>query len=374
MSEDKPYRLMVFSWNTESIRISGSPSNTFWNYMWSNDEEYNYPDFFPELVKIINEKDPDIIVIGFQEDRKPGSYFHSKFLVEEMPKIGFNLVKRTRLIGAGVTTYKNGLNGDGHLRGIRLSIYAKSHLVSKIALEEISMRNNIGNDGQSEYVCSSMITRSKGAVASYLILPGMERIVFICAHLPFSSKSLEDCYIRQNPMLRQNVLNHSNIAFNNIIEELVLNKDPVPNHVIYFGDLNYRINNIDGASTIANLFHLNHTDKNFLHDMYINYDELKDQMKRGNIYDFSEGVDNKGPLFLPTCKMTKHRTFNTISNLWKLGKNNQRSPSWCDRILYQYFGTHNERLVCSYYDRFDKGVTMTKSDHAAVIAIFDHVK
>ena len=69
--------------------------------------------------------------------------------------------------------------------------------------------------------------------------------------------------------------------------------------------------------------------------------------------------------------MHKNRFKN--STYWKLGKNNHRIPSWCDRILYKkYYNTYNNNynIKCIYYDRFDFGATMAKSDHAAVMSIF----
>lgn len=389
---EKSYRIMVFSWNTESISLCSSmkpepiEDNTsssvynVWNYIpniWSTGM-CEVPDFFNSFKIFINNNKPDVIAIGFQEDRKPGSYFHSHFLVEEMPKIGYELVKRTRLMGVGVTSVKNAMKGDLHSRGLRLSIYAKKELISEINSEEITMRNTFGNDGHDEHLCTSILTRGKGAVVSYLKLPGMGRIAFINAHLPFNSKSLVDSYVKRNPMLRQNELNYSNTCFNNIVEELVYNKDPKPDHVIYLGDLNYRISNVNGAANMSAAFHENYDNEEFINSIYKKYDELKEQMRRGNIYEFSEGVGGEGPRFVPTCKMTKGRTTDRCyksedsdTNCWKLGKSDQRVPSWCDRILYSKFGHDKTNLVCTYYNRFDTGEVMSKSDHAGVIALYE---
>ena len=167
-------------------------------------------------------------MIGFQEDRYPGSYFHSHLLPEEMPKIGYGLVKRTKLMGVGVTSYKNALKGDPHERGLRVSVYAKLDLIPEIEKEEAEMRIAVGNDGQDEYLCSSFVTRGKGATVSYLMLPGIGRIAFICCHLPFNARSLITERLYKNRMLRQNELNQSNVCFNNIIENLVLFRQPVP--------------------------------------------------------------------------------------------------------------------------------------------------
>lgn len=399
--KDPSYRIMVFSWNTESVglcetmdanvaeynRTSVStyiPGLTTWRY------QCDIPDFYPKFSKFIVDNAPDLVVIGFQEDRHPGSYFHSHLLPEEMPKVGYELVKRTKLMGVGVTTYKGMFQGDLFERGIRVSIYAKAHLLPIIEKEECEMRAVLGNDGQDEYVCSSMITRGKGATVSYLMLPGFGRLAFICCHLPFNARSLITERIYKNKMLRQNEINQSNICFNNIIESLVLFKEPMPIHVIYFGDFNYRLADPRPASIVANEFNEKRKDVSHIHDMYINYDELREQMRRQNIYEFSEGINNQGPTFIPTCKMMKGRDKYPIddddnssdsnqqgryhvdgTDYWNIGELDQRVPSWCDRILYRKFGDDGHNMICTYYNRFDVGSVMAKSDHAGVLSIFE---
>ena len=102
--------------------------------------------------------------------------------------------------------------------------------------------------------------------------------------------------------------------------------------------------------------------------MYQQYDELRQQMKKNNIYSFCEGVNNSGPQFLPTCKLDKDRGENDI--IWKLGKYDQRNPSWCDRILYQTYKNDTYNITCTKYDRFQSGQVMSDSDHAGVIGIY----
>lgn len=397
--KDPLYRIMVFSWNTESVglcetmdanvaeynRTSVStyiPGLTTWRY------QCDIPDFYPKFSRFIVDNAPDLVVIGFQEDRHPGSYFHSHLLPEEMPRIGYELVKRTKLMGVGVTSYKGMLQGDLFERGIRVSIYAKAHLISIIEKEEYEMRTVMGNDGQEEYICSSCITRGKGATVSYIMLPGFGRLAFICCHLPFNARSLITERIYKNKMLRQNEINQSNICFNNIIESLVIFKEPIPINVIYFGDFNYRLSDPRPANVVANEFNDKRKDVSHIHDLYINYDELREQMRRQNIYEFSEGINNQGPTFVPTCKMMKGRDKYPLhdhddissnpsnstkygTDYWKIGELNQRVPSWCDRILYRKFGDDGHNLICTYYNSFDVGSVMAKSDHAAVLSLFE---
>ena len=372
--------MCVFSWNTSSLPLSETLDSVKAEYNRSGFQipfvgmrlttwqcsSYILPDFYYELEDKLQKLNCDIIVIGFQEDRYPGSYFHSHLLPEKLSGIGYELVKRTKMMGVGVTSCKGVFNGEVFERGVRVSIYAKKKLLPSILWEENDIRKNIGNEGQEEYICTSSVTRSKGATLSYLKLPGICPINIICCHLPFDAESLITTKMHQNYMLRQNDLNNNNICFNNIYENLVLYKNNGNDNVIYFGDFNYRLNDPRPASEVASEF-LDHPNEEFCLEMYNLYDELREQMQRGNIYSFDEGIENQGPSFLPTAKMAKNRRKTDI--VWNTGKYDQRTPSWCDRILYKS-GLKND-IECIYYDRFDSGEAMKKSDHAGVIAVFN---
>ena len=386
------YKIMVFSWNTESVCL-GETLNLKDYYNKSNYKiKYNcqLPDFYYKLEEIIKNNEFDIVVIGFQEDRFPGSYFHSHLLPSELSKLGYELLKRNKLMGIGITTYKGILNGDTFVRGLRLSVYIKKKLLSTTSDTSTEIKSNMTKEKllsnisvienqNDRYVCSSLITRSKGGIIISLNISLLNniniKIGFICAHLPFNSKSIIDERIYMNKMLRQNELNHTNTCFNKIIENLTLNCEYISKEndkhdfLIYFGDFNYRLSDHRPADIVANEFLLNKNNTDYFLDIYNKNDELKEQMNRKNIYEFNEGIDNKGPLFLPTCKMLKNRFKN--NTYWKLGKNNHRVPSWCDRILYKKYNYNtNYNIKCIYYDRFDFGNTMSKSDHSGVISIF----
>jgi len=381
-------KILVFSWNTQSINIAETmceeeikKNRNNCKIMGYNFSTWRYkcekPDFFNNLIEIIEKENINIIVIGFQEDRFPGSYFHSHFLPNEMPKYGYELLKRTKLMGLGVTSYKNGKKGDFHERGLRMSIYVKKEEKKNIEQEETEMRKAMGNDGYDYYICSSTnplnnfgainyFTRGKGAIVSYVIIPSIGRFAFICCHLPFNSHSIDQQREYTNNFIRQNELNYSNTCYNNIIEQFVLSKTPQPDHIIFFGDLNYRISNYNQAGLIGYNFILNKLNLSYISNLYNNHDELKLQMNKSNIYSLSEGINNKGPLFLPTCKMKKSRFNPSINSIyWNFGKNNNRIPSWADRILYK-----SSLLTCTHYDRFDYGTLMCLSDHSAVFSIF----
>lgn len=350
----KKLSILIFSWNTQSIRISNMSSFIM----------YNKPnDFFPFMLSKILEYSPNIVVFGFQEDVSPGSHFHSHLLKEELPKNGYVFLKRNKCVGIGKTTYDSALEGGIKFRGLRMSIYVREdciHLIKNDALEK-DIAYRVGNDGQKTYISNIMC--NKGALISYISYTGFRVIAIICAHLPFNSQSIIDSKLKNNPMLRQNELNHSNIVFNNILD-CALQEKCVKN-IIYFGDFNYRLhgknlNASDVASDICN--------DNFEY-YYTTYDELHGQMKKENIYKLKEGVENKGPNFFPTAKMIKNRSEYNINiplKRWKLGKYDQRVPSWTDRILYN---STEENINCIEYNSYDEGETMKLSDHQGVYGL-----
>ena len=124
----------------------------------------------------------------------------------------------------------------------------------------------------------------------------------------------------------------------------------------------------------------------------VNYlsDELRKSISLKNLpLPFEEGINNAGPTFMPTAKMHHEReTGSTLPGSYKFGTNNHRNPSWCDRILYlpgslqktptisqllsealeknrenddSDFVSSNSPAICTYYDRFESGETMTCS-------------
>jgi len=360
--------ILIFSWNTGGVRIADS-LNIKDILEWNNNKYISYltdckiPDFFDELVKIIKKNDYDLVVIGFQEDVKPGSYFHSHFLPNEMIKYGYKFLARNKLIGVGMTTYSAIFEASIKFRGLRLSIYVKNNLYYPI-MEETKKFEVINGSMTKSFVINP-ITRAKGAVALYISIPTIGTIAFINEHLPFESKSLIDSMLKQNYMLRQNSVNYQNNSFNNIYENLILNLNKLPDYVIVMGDLNYRTKNTKEVPYDNQEM----TKEEVLHYFYQNYDELYDQMNKNNIYQLDEGVDNTGPLFEPTAKLNRGRT--PDEKYYKRGKYNQRIPSWCDRILYKQLNTNNNQtLKCELYQLFDHGKTMAGSDHAGVVAAF----
>lgn len=479
-------KALCFTWNTESIPLcpDDNPSDTC---------EPN--DYFADLAEKIKLEKPALVAFAYQEDGKPLSYFHSHYAPAKMEKIGYRLLARPRLMGLGKTTVKGLLAGRLVARGLRLSLYCHRTIPTTSYKIETSYyaNNNL---------------YSKGGIAIYITFGNRLKLAFINCHLDFNAKSLIEYRKQGNYIHRRSALAATNAGFNNMIEELVHKHDPT--HVFVMGDLNYRLNHNAGAMEVAKMFLENQNNPDFLYNMYRRHDELRDQMIRQNIYAFEEGIDDKGPTFIPTTKMIKRQHdevvswgqvvnevelendediigsfdliegddkgkeeeeevpsgwYNTFANtastvggvvggalggtyqalgstasavggalgstasymtgttseagsalpkdqllrmqngqinnespsnrrfrinnpehpvvpdhelgiqerdnrMWNTGKWDQRLPSWTDRILYGTVVSGKGEIICTYYNRFDRGNTFLLSDHAGVLGIY----
>ncbi|XP_027334962.1 type I inositol polyphosphate 5-phosphatase 2-like isoform X2 [Abrus precatorius] len=124
----------------------------------------------------------------------------------------------------------------------------------------------------------------------------------------------------------------------------------IPSHdqIFWFGDLNYRINMMDGE--VRKLV----AQKKW--DELMNYDQLSNELRGGHVFDgWKEGLIN----FPPTYKYEFNSDKYIGENL-KEGEK-KRSPAWCDRILW--LGKGIKQLE---YRRAENKL----SDHRPISSIF----
>jgi exonuclease III len=311
----------VFCWNVQSVRYADNNSQ----------DEKPEADFIEQLAKKLEEF--DLVFFALQEDSIKDSPI-VQLLKEKL--IYQTEIESIELSGWGSTTYKAIKRNMEYLpRGLRLIAF-KSNRLSKNITAKVS-----------SYVCPSIrdhITWGKGAVAIHLDIEDFGKLTMADFHLPFSSKGLRDSKIRKDNLEWQTT------CFDYLYQNLKAKSD----NIIIAGDLNFRV---DAVSQTV-LESLNDEEK--LLRVYNHNDELKRCMNFAELPYMREGIKNMGPAFNPTCKLFQRRE--TLS--YNTGKYGQRTPSWCDRILY----TCPEDLVieCLKYDRYEYG-NMCFSDHAAVI-------
>lgn len=373
-------RVLVCTWNTQSVNLSEQVGKDcsggrewrerFHGWLYSATD----PDFLKQVAARANATKPHLIVLALQEDTKPGSYVISHaapaYLSPE-----YDVVARGRMMGLGVTTWQKLIHERTlQLRGLRMLVLARHdwwHTVSDDAHVEVE---------EAPYY---KLTRGKGGLAIRISLPKFGTLCFINSHLPFDSSSLYDEEKRRKALATQND------AFRTIYNKLA---HPVsressgffawlhrkftgtqqgtyldePLHVFMMGDLNYRVRDFD-SDTILGMYARGETDA--LPSIYEEHDELHAQMRQGAVQALWEGVDNQGPSFYPTAKLDTTRSSMLVCDTkerldhFKIGKENQRVPSWCDRILY----SPDQAIRCQRYVRYDAAPSVLKSDHASVL-------
>eukprot|EP00879_Flechtneria_rotunda_P018468 GHRR01019372.1.p1 GENE.GHRR01019372.1~~GHRR01019372.1.p1 ORF type:complete len:956 (+),score=336.65 GHRR01019372.1:1037-3904(+) len=131
-------------------------------------------------------------------------------------------------------------------------------------------------------------------------------------------------------------------------------------HVIWMGDLNYRLNYGEQATTYADsptaedfqsLCNIVHAGK---YQQLLALDQLKAEQAAGRVFvEFKEGHFN----FAPTFKMHTGEA--------GLSYHAKRSPAWCDRVLFNSALPHKQASCRDYYCTQD----IVTSDHKPVGAI-----
>lgn len=319
------------------VKASQRPSERKDDYLNSQDSPPKKPqaDFIHPLLTKINNH--DIIIIALQEDSirdSPLLKDHDSIIPQKLSK-EYTLLDLIELSGWGVTTYRALKNNWEYLpRGLRLAVFAKKEIASEFKTVSAS------------YICPSIrdkITWGKGAVVVVLTL-GETKLAIMNMHLPFTAKSLH------SPETRKPAVEYQEYCMKTLIENVT--KAYSPTDLIILGDLNFRVTMWDSSEDAQKV--ANTMNGGWFED-YLHFDEL---MKLEIYQRFTEGVNGNGPQFLPTCKLAKRR----VTPVFKLGKNLQRYPSWCDRIL----ATKGSMKFVDY-SRFEFG-NMNLSDHAGVIA------
>jgi len=379
-------KLNVFcmTWNTESLNICAFKDGKWYGgknpplYLTA-DKCYQGIELVERLKSIIrqNEGQLDILVFAFQESAKPGDYFFSFSLPEFMKNENYVLLTRERAIGVGLTTFTK-----QKLRGLRLAIFLKRDLYENLPIKIISSSfKACGGEYTKDWV------RGKGGLQITLDIEGFGKYMFINYHLPFSASRLNP----ENPKLNELLLFQTD-CFTSTYKQFI--KEIKPDYVFVMGDLNYRIQGLredemfDGDDKIR---------KDQFNRWYQDYDELHKLIDKishvGDIDEewevvgsnrsqvsfadertsLKEGLNNKGPMFAPTCKMMKGRAYNCTDRMCYQvthSDGNYRVPSWCDRILYSHRNLSKPDITPITYNRMDDGDMMTCSDHAGVYGIF----
>lgn len=328
--------IFIFSWNTQAKKF----------------EDITF------LKNLIIDNSHDLLIIALQEDTMRTNTLIEKFS-EYLQE--YTLLDTMELSGWGVATVKSLVyNWEYNPRGLRLAVFKNKN--SKIEITKIFT---------NKFICPSFqywFTHGKGSI-SINISTNYGNFSFINLHLPFASSSLINGK-RHKSLLWQSYCLSEIYKFHTTIDYFKAD------YIFISGDFNFRLQNGMTDSTnelVTSIFKFNNE---YLQELYNNADELKVLLSYSDVYSqLLEGVDNMGPQFYPTCKLKHYRKDIQIEKqgVYKLGKYNQRIPSWCDRILYCFPESRpkgfNKNIKCVEYNRFDNS-DMSLSDHASIYAIF----
>jgi Endonuclease/Exonuclease/phosphatase family 2/C2 domain len=130
------------------------------------------------------------------------------------------------------------------------------------------------------------------------------------------------------------------------------------NHVVWMGDLNYRLDygdqGDDHSPSKEQFDEMVELVKEKQFDRLFEHDQLTHQRENGEVFDgFSEGPIN----FAPTFKVERNQVDAYIA---------KRSPAWCDRVLWWSMPDHKIELK-----EYDGVPSILSSDHKPVYAVFD---
>ncbi|TKY55546.1 Type I inositol polyphosphate 5-phosphatase 2 [Spatholobus suberectus] len=183
---------------------------------------------------------------------------------------------------------------------------------------------------------------NKGSVSVSMSL-FHSRFCFVCSHLTSGQK--DGAEIRRNSDVHE-ILRRT--CFSSVFDTDQPQTIPSHDQIFWFGDLNYRVNMMDGK--VRKLVSLKKWDE------LMNYDQLSNELRSGHVFDgWKEGLINFPPTYKYEFDSDKY-----IGENPKEGEK-KRSPAWCDRILW--LGKGIKQLQ---YRRAENKL----SDHRPVSSIF----
>lgn len=233
-----------------------------------------------------------------------------------------------------------------HLMEIKLLLFVhRKHRARIGKTEATSEATGIGN-----------VVGNKGAVAVKLVLDDTS-FCFVSSHLAAHEGAK---FLQQRNADVQEIMR--NLERSGPTKSSALPSIHQFSHIIWMGDLNYRLDLERGLPKATMMSHDEKWD--LVHSailrkdvrMLVQYDELRGEIEKMRAFaNFCEG-DIK---FLPTFKVARGKPGCEYQRL--------RIPSYCDRILWHSLPMHKEQIRLLEYDAIESYST---SDHKPVYAIF----
>jgi hypothetical protein len=338
--------------------ISLNTGQSSFNKITNTDLEKGVLNIFDELNKL------DIIIIGLQEDRSNSG--STKFFTKYFKNHKF--IKKEYIKGIIKSKFVM----------IKLIILSKEPLISsEIKLTKICDHSS----------CVIGLCCSKGLVAIKI-----NNTLIINNHLLFKSND-----VNTGQGFKERICQMSKL-YNKLKKNNKQNLDHEKDNIIWFGDLNFRVD----QNILSNLYSNSKNSKNskkliknkylnLIHSMineqtnqstlkrgfkkslnkYLEMDQLKMlQQKNKDENTIKSKCKLPFPIyenkitFNPTCKLVEGS-----KNIYQvISKNKPRIPSWCDRIIF------NENTKNNFKIKYNSMFLPINSDHHAVYGIFNPIK
>lgn len=145
-----------------------------------------------------------------------------------------------------------------------------------------------------------------------------------------------------------------NLARRNEELQLIFAKHPLKakNYSFIHGDLNYRLRDVKFEDVLERILANNHLP-------LLDNDTLREEIRNNNI-----------PSILEEAQIQFKPTYKFIPGTDDYRNNKNRTPAWCDRILYHHSATPTipTKLICRRYSIWD---TPLCSDHRVVYGYYD---
>lgn len=338
---------------TQSSTAAAEKRGKWYNRLVGRNKNCITPDLFINIFNYITKEKIDLFIITTQDEDERNTYLHSDYLPTQLREYSYSLYQRHVVKNVGQIKYTD-LPKDSKNSGsaLRLSVYV-SDRTKAMWFEHKS-------DIDADFPMYKLILKKGqyhgGAISCHLLHRNFGHILIVAANLPNSSlinniKEDEHDYYREysNNVVQQGLLE--------IASAFWLNPEVPIDHMFLLGDFFSDLNLPDNTTIDAKSL--------------LKYDFLSTLKNDALVLsNFKEGIDNKGPTFLPTFHM--HRGRNCEESNTYDAKCFEQSYTvqrfgYPDRIMYA--DSDQGETVCKNYNRLEGGF-MQQTDHAGVLGYF----
>ena len=331
MSTD--FNIMCFAWNADGLRICNTTSADLADRRkkWYK-KDCEPADFMLQIIDLLKKHDISLATFSTEHGATSQTYFHAEVLINLMVENGYTPVYKEKEDQLRVSIF------------VRKDQYNQTTAID----ERIVFNAKYKNEGSADFIVSQVYHKTFG------------RFMFIAVDMDDGKES--------------KVRNVNTLLFKTFMADLLstvyynIDLSLRPNYLFLLGDFDTIIE----SDRPTNVIHDSADNK--IAALASN-DELKKMLSSEKVFEgIKEGVNGKGPEFLPNARLAKgrsedcrHKTMKT--QCFQPFESDKNRVGWHDRVLYLDNGTGNYTLSCFAYDKMDSE-TISKSSHAGVYGLY----